>query len=167
MSNTASVGNPKQRPGCSPIAVLIVGALALAFAALLGPRLVGVLLALAAPPDPPVLGDTALVLESHENLAHGFDEWIYVSPHNVCEVVRYYHRQNGQCPLVPPQCEISTTENTPTGQDVAYCFGDVEFSIFAMRWRFRITGGDVLTGSTKFHLSRVISWTGSLPAEAP
>ena len=165
MSNTANAGNPDRRQGCSPLIVLIAGALALLFAALVGPRLIGVLLALAAPPEPPLPDEIPLTLESHQNLTHGVDEWVYVAGQNVCEIVNFYERQDGQCPIVPPQCaEASASDLTMPDEDAAFCYGDVEFSVFAMRWRFRVASDDVADRSTRFHLMRVVSWTGSLPA---
>jgi len=167
LSNTPSAGNPEERQGCSPVVVLIAGVLALVFAVLVGPRSIGILLALAAPPDPPLPDDTDLALVSHENLAHGVDEWVYTTGQEVCAVVRFYYERDGQCPIVPSQCSLSPDDNDQDDASSAFCHGDVDFSIFSARWRFRVFPDDILTGTMRFRLSRVVSWTGSFPAETP
>jgi hypothetical protein len=139
--------------------VLVAGALALAFAVSVGPQVVGALSAMTAPPPPPL--PVGVVQITHENLAHGVDNWTYDIEQDVCQLVTFYQDQGGECPVLPPHC-TQTGESSPADRDAAICTGDVQFSIFAMRWQMSVPRDTIMTDAeTRFRLSRVVSWSGS------
>lgn len=154
--NTASAGSPKH--GCAPWVVLVAGIVALVVAVLVGPRAVGILSAVVAPPPPPL--PVGVVELSHENLAHGVDNWTYEIDRDVCHLVTFYRQQGGECPVSPPQCTQSD-EPLPVDRDDAICSGVVMFSIFAMRWQMNVPREAVMSDDhTRFRLSRAVSWSG-------
>ncbi len=166
--NTTNDGSPSvsqvpPRRGL-PLGLGLVGAgVALLVAILFGPRLVGLLFAIASPPMPPL--PEAVTALSHEELAYGVDRWTYSTEGNICELVTFYESHEGQCPVLPPSCQAETPIVNP--DLLARCHGDVEFAAFLMRWRLEIPHRGGHTSTLRFELSRQISWTGTLPPEAP
>ena len=163
--STANAGSPKdpgerQRRGFPLGLALIAGGVVLGLAILIGPRVAGIFLGIVAPPTPPVPLNSNQI--SYTSESYGIDRWRYQSDDDLCQLVSYYQSQADQCPVIPPECGGS---NKPDPDYLAACYGDTEFSIFAMRWGFSIpyrsTGGQGL----QFDVSRDVSWLGGLPPE--
>jgi len=148
--------------------LLILLAVVLVLALVIGTQIVGVLVAIVAPPEPPVpAGAKQLSYASQEQ---SIDEWVYASTANACEIVNFYRENGGICIVDPVWCfdDQNVSPRAGTGwQPVATCSADVTFSIFAMRWRAKISGGHDDSGQTEVQLSREISWSGGLPPENP
>jgi hypothetical protein len=138
--------------------VMAASALTLLIAALIGPRLAGVLIAVLAPPEPPV--PEAVTLLSHKNLAYGVDDWVYETTQDACQLVTFFEAEGAQCPVRPPSCGGSVDDDF-----IARCFADVAFSSFVMRWRFELPLRSVGGGALRFTLGREVSWLGALPPE--
>ncbi len=164
--NTANGGSPDdqdERQGM-PWGWLALGILALALAALIGPPVIGVLFALMVPPEPPVPEGARLLNYTSE--AYGADTWTYDTDQDVCQLGQFFQQQGGQCPVLPSRCAADGTQSQSEDY-IAQCYGDIEFSIFALRWQFEIPVRTIQRQRTEFSLSREVFWTGDLPPEAP
>ncbi len=140
---------------------LIIAVLVLVFSVVVGPRAVGVLYALAAPPDAPV--PDGLNRVSHTSETHGVDSWVYNSNSvNACEVVQFYQGLGGTCQLEPGWCNEGDSNVTELyTQPVATCSGSSAFSIFSMRWQAEIVAGYRGQAYSQVDVSRSIFWTGA------
>lgn len=146
---------------------LVVAGLVLLLGILIGPRAIGVLYALASPPDAPVpdgLNRVSLTSESH-----GVDAWVYNSNTvNACVIVRFYQDAGGDCIIEPGWCGPNDSNSTALyTQPVATCTGVSEFSIFQMRWQAEIAAGDRGQPYSQVDISRSIFWTGGPEDENP
>ena len=167
--NTANAGSPNPEHESQPqqglplgIALIAAG-VALLFAILVGPRLVGLLSAILSPPLPPIPADVIEV--SYEELAYGIDNWTYQTDSNICDLIAFYESNEGQCPVLPPTCQSGDPQVDQ--EYLALCTGDIAFAAFMMRWRLEIPHRSSNSTSLNFHLSRQISWAGELPPETP
>lgn len=162
--NAGSPNNPEEATGGIPWLALLLGVAALVFIALTGPRLVGILFAIMAPPEPPVPAGVRML--SYNRQAWGTDTWGYDTQADLCEVIAFYRDQGGVCPVLPPRC----APDSGAGQSsdfVAVCTADMEFSIFALRWRFEVPLRSAPGPRVRFDLAREIFWTGALPPQRP
>jgi hypothetical protein len=153
-SNTNKFGNP------SSLLTLVAGMVLIALSVFAGIQVIGVLYGIIFPAEPP-LPQSITQLE-HSSEAYGVDEWVYSTPIDACEIVRFYDSW-GRCVFAPGMCrgrfkqdEIIITQ----GDNVAQCTGEINFSIFAMRWRSIIATGYKNGDATRFRLSREVFWTG-------
>jgi hypothetical protein len=146
------------------LAALLAGLVAIIFIALIGPRLVGILFAIMAPPEPPVPGNIRLLGYSRE--AYGTDTWQYDTQADVCELVTFYLAQGGICPVIPPRCALNSS-SSQSDDFIAQCSGDIDFSIFAMRWGFDVPVRSAPGPDLRFQVTRKIFWTGDLPPQQP
>ncbi|MBZ0299234.1 MAG: hypothetical protein K8J31_05830 [Anaerolineae bacterium] len=170
--STASAGSPndpEHEPEESgvPWVALLLGVVALIVVALIGPRLIGVLLAVISPPEPPLPPDVHLLDYSRET--YGDDTWIYGTEQDTCDLVAFFRQQGALCPLVPLRCaqgEQERVQSQDTKDLVALCEANVEFSIFAMHWRFEVPLRSAPGPMLEFTLSRRVFWTGLLPPES-
>ncbi len=165
--NTANAGSPnepEQPAGGIPWLALLLGLIALIFIALTGPRLVGILFAMMAPPEPPVPENVRLL--SYNRQSYGIDTWEYDTEADVCQVITFYREQGAVCPVMPPRCAPDSNPEQSVDH-IAICNGDVEFSIFAMRWRFSVPLRTVPGPRLRFEVAREIYWTGDLPPQQP
>lgn len=142
---------------------LILASLAVALGAafFVGVQVFGILFAILFPPMPPVLADANLV--SSTNHDYGVDDWVYETDINACDVAAFYLEAGGTCRFPPATCSDITFVIPQTNQHIARCIGDMEFSLFAMRWRALIATGDQSGAPTIFRISREIFWTGEIP----
>jgi hypothetical protein len=161
--NAGSPNDSEQPTGDIPWLALLMGLIAVIFVALIGPRLVGILFAIMAPPEPPVPGSVRLLGYSRE--VYGTDTWRYDTQADVCELVTFYLEQGGVCPVMPPRCAPDSSSD-PSEEYIAMCSGDRDFSIFAMRWRFTVPLRTA-PARLQFELAREIFWTGDLPPPQP
>jgi hypothetical protein len=129
-------------------------------ALLVGPRVVGVLLGIVAPPVPPLPQNVSELAYTSE--AHGVDHWVYRSDDDFCHLVEFYQTRATTCPVIPRECGGSGTTHPDL---LAACYGDVDFSIFAMRWTFEVPVRTVGGQGLRFELARDVSWLGALPPE--
>jgi hypothetical protein len=162
-----SAGSPDEQSWKFPW-LLILLAVILVLALVIGTQVIGVLVAILAPPEPPVPADAQQL--SHSSQEQGVDEWVYGSDTNACEIVNFYRENNGVCVVDPVWCfdDQNLAPRAGSGwQPVATCSADVTFSIFVMRWYAEISAGHADGGQTHIELSREISWSGSLPPENP
>ncbi|MAS34638.1 MAG: hypothetical protein CL610_11570 [Anaerolineaceae bacterium] len=164
--STVNAGNPNdpetEPTGGIPWVALLLGGLALIFVVLVGPRVVGVLFGIMAPPEPPVPPNARLLTYSRE--AYGVDVWTYDTTQDICDLVLFFKEQGGDCPIFPPRCATKTDSVPQSSPDlIAQCVGDMEFSVFAMRWQFAIPVRSISPQRPRFDLSREIFWTGDLP----
>lgn len=162
-----SAGSPDDTGQKFPWPLIFLAA-ALILSLVIGAQIIGVLVAILAPPDPPLPADARQL--SHSSREQGIDEWVYSSAANACEIVKFYRTNGGVCEVDPVWCFDSQNLAPRAGsgwQPVATCMADTTFSIFAMRWRARISAGHAEGGQTQVELSREISWSGGLPPENP
>ena len=162
---------PEARP--VPRKLIVIGLLALVFAAFVGTQVLGVLMAILLPPPPPTPPN--LIEATHSSAAYGVDEWLYETTASPCEVVRFYQEQEqsqpdeGTCSIAPLWCgddrssDQSLSGAQTEGQHVARCQGITRFSLFAMRWQAIISTADTPDYQTEFRLVREIFWTGDVP----
>ena len=157
--------DPQQRT--VPWRIIVLAAVALLLAVVIGTQVLGVLYVIVFPPAPPLPGDVTLM--SHINTDYGVDEWLYDSRQSACDVLTYYVNSGGACRMAPFQCsdtrtdDPSTTGSTTPGQNVARCVGESKVSIFAMRWQAIIATGPSADVPTEFRIVREIYWTGQVP----
>ncbi len=162
-----SAGSPDESSRKFPWLLVLLGVI-LVLALVIGTQVIGVLVAILSPPEPPL--PTGAQQLSHVSVEHGIDEWVYGSDMNACEVVSFYYENDGICVVEPVWCFDDQKLAPRAGggwQPVATCSADMTFSIFAMRWRAIISAGHADGGQTHVELSREISWSGALPPENP
>ena len=166
--STANAGNPNdpepEEQGPIPWVALALALVALVVVAVFGPRLIGILFAVMAPPEPPVPGGVRLL--AYNRQVYGVDRWTYDIDQDVCQLVTFYQDQGGQCPVMPPRCLTEGQDASSLQQSndyVAVCSGETKFSIFAMRWRFTVPVKSIGSSRVQFDLNRGVSWTGDLP----
>jgi hypothetical protein len=143
-------------------------AVGLGLALRIGTQVIGVLVAIVSPPEPPL--PTGAQQLSHSSQEHGIDEWVYSSDTNACEVIKFYRENDGVCEVDPVWCfdDQNLAPRPGSGwQPVATCSADSTFSIFAMRWQAKISAGYAEGGQTHVEISREISWSGGLPPQNP
>ncbi len=172
--NTANNGSPKPPVDRTdetalpqrrlPWGYLIFGMLGVALAIYVLTQVLGVLYGIVFPPMPP-LPDVDLIELRHESDVYGVDEWLYGTQADACRVLRYYQSQGATCTYNQDVCDQIDASPEVAGQNVGRCVGEVEFSIFAMRWEANIAGGYVQDSPTQFSLKREVFWTGSIPPE--
>ena len=132
------------------------------FAMVAGPRIVGALSVLVAPPLPPLPPSAEQI--AHENLAHGVDRWTYDSDLNVCELAVYYENAGGQCPVRPPICGGGPES---TSDVLLSCEAIAELPVFSMRWLVEVPEETGTTAPAHFDILRVVSWSGTVTADQP
>lgn len=158
-----NAGNRSSRAGYWILGIaLVIAVLAIIFGIVVGPRAVGVLYALSAPPDAPVPRGMQLLSQDDEVEVHGVDSRVYGS-HNlsVCEVVEYYREMDGRCRVEPDWCVEGAANTTERySEPVAQCSGDMDFSIFTMRWSASVSAGDRQGQYAIVDVTRRIFWTG-------
>ncbi len=158
--NAGSPNSPEEQSGI-PWLALLFGVIALIFVVLVGPGLAGALFAIMAPPEPPTPPGSRLLSYSAET--YGVDTWTYDTGQDTCDLIAFFREQGGQCPIAPARCASAAADDGEAAQSddfVATCTGDLEFSIFAMRWRFEVPVRSAPGPLTQFDLSRQIFWTG-------
>lgn len=163
-----SAGSPDEESGWGFSWLLILLAIILILALVIGTQVIGVLVAILAPPGPPLPAGAQQM--SHINREQGIDEWVYSSRGNACEIVDFYRENDGICEVNVGWCfdEQNLAPRAGSGwQPIATCSADVKFSIFAMRWRAKVSAGHAESGQTHIELFREISWSGGLPPENP
>jgi hypothetical protein len=152
--DTSSTGSPKDqvvtaREGARlPWLILIVGIVGLLLALYIGSQVLGVLVGILFPPNPPLPPNVAQV--SHQSTEHGVDEWVYASDVVAPDaIIDYYEAAGADCETIP-------TAN----QQITTCSGEKTFSIFAMRWDAVISAN---AEGSELRLSREVFWTGAIP----
>lgn len=150
-----------------PRLTLLLIAVVIMLAFLIGTQIIGVLYGIVFPPKPPLPPFAREV--RHTAGEYGVDEWVYWSSDNACQTLQFYRRYAETCTVAPMNCDASgmVLGETPRSQHVGRCTGTITFSIFAMRWSANIATGDTNANETLFSLSRDISWTGVLPPPLP
>jgi hypothetical protein len=142
--------------GVPVLGALLAGLVAVIFVALIGPRLVGILFAIIAPPEPPVPANVRLLGYSRE--VYGTDTWRYDTGADVCELVTFYMEQGGICPVMPPRCSADSSGGQ-SDDFIAQCSGEMDFSIFSMRWGFNVPVRTAPGNTLRFEVTREIFWT--------
>ncbi len=143
-----------------PWLIVLLGILALLLAVFVATQVIGVLYAIVFPANAPLPPD--ITESSHKNLAYGVDEWIYITDAEVCDIMAFYQEQADDCLINSIFCGDENPEIPMPGQHIGRCSGEVEFSIFAMRWEVIISTGDTRE-NTQFLLAREVFWTGAVP----
>jgi hypothetical protein len=144
---------PKKFRGV-PWAAVILGALALLLALVVGREAVGVLFGVVNPPLPPLPAGLREI--SHRNEAYGVDTWRYVSADEACAVVETFSAEGAACFLnvLPCDARMSQSRNV----SVARCQGVLEFSIFRMVWSALIFATGSEAKSSEVEVRRQIQW---------
>jgi hypothetical protein len=149
-----------------PRLVLLLGVVALILAVFIGSQVLGVLFGIVFPEKPPLPPNVREI--SHESTSYGVDSWFYGSDEDACAVLVYYQGQATKCTVAPFGCGSDMVlQTTRSGQHVALCSGEKDFSIFMMTWDVNIATGDELTGQTQFRLDRKVYWAGNKPRPTP
>jgi hypothetical protein len=157
--------DPHQRT--VPWRIIVLGAVVLILAVIIGTQVLGVLYVIVFPPAPPLPGDVTLL--SHTNTDYGVDEWLYDSRQSTCDVLTYYVNSGGECRIAPFECGDTKSDNPDItgannpGQNIARCVGESKISIFAMRWQAIIATGPSNDVPTEFRITREIFWSGEVP----
>lgn len=151
-----------------PLKVILILALALLLALVVGLQVIGVLYAILFPPSPPV--PAAAQLQEHINSAYGTDEWLYTIDQPACEVTLYFETQApGSCQVSLGACESGATapDTMAVGvpQNIARCASESRFSLFALRWEAIIATDPDNTAATLFRVQREVFWTGAVPPQ--
>jgi hypothetical protein len=171
MTSTGSPDSPEGAPRDIVVSwrLLIIGAVAVILAIVIGTQVIGVLYSILFPPGPPLPQDMKLI--SHQNIDYGVDEWIYGTDEDACKIVAFYQNAGGQCRVSPVSCGPASSSDggdggIPTiGENVGRCVGQSQFSIFALKWEAIIGTGYTSDGRTQFRLRREVYWTGSVPKD--
>jgi hypothetical protein len=163
LSNIPSAGSRdsgRQRRGWLPL-ILAVAAVGLAL--YVGTQVIGVLYSILSPPLPP-LPDNVIEME-HTSEAHGVDTWQYATAQDACSLTRFYESNGGTCIYAPDRCEDAFIDlrSVRQGDNVSQCSGEMNFSIFALRWEAVIATGYEEETPTHYKLSREVFWTGAVP----
>ncbi len=138
---------------------LIVIAVALGVAAVLGFQLMGILYAMLFPPNVTLPPDVTEL--EHENFTYGADRWVYGTSMNGCMLVEYFQSNGAICEVASGFCGgVDTEVNSPNIQELATCSGDETFSIFGMRWQATISAHYSSEPITRFELTRDVLWFG-------
>lgn len=153
MSASDAPETPKERRGVLWAAV-ILSALALILAVVVGKEAVGVLFGVINPPLPPL--PPGLREISHQNEAYGVDTWRYASADSACRLVEAFEADGTTCLLnvLPCDARMSQARNV----SVARCQGVVEFSIFRMTWSALVFAMGMEAESSEVEVRRQIQW---------
>ena len=147
-----------------PVRLLVLGAIALILALVIGTQVLGVLYVIVFPPAPPLPTDVTLV--SHTSSAHGVDEWLYTTTQSACDVVKFYIDNGAVCRIAPtcddqnPDTGLPSPSVENASQNVARCVGQARISIFSMRWQLIVAVSHDPDIVTEFRLVRDVFWTG-------
>lgn len=132
---------------------------------IIGIQAFGILYSIVFPPLPPLPNNVTEV--RHDNIAYGVDDWLYHSSSDACDIVQFYEDAGGTCRVVANQCvngEAVTSSTSRSSQQVAFCTGDVTFSLFAYRWEANIAASSRYDDTqAEFNLLREVFWTGAVP----
>lgn len=152
-----------------PIRVLVMGAVAVILAVVIGSQVIGVLYAIFFPPVAPLPEQSTLV--THTSADYGVDDWLYTSTMPACDIVRFYIENGTQCRVAPLWCtgegESSAVIPHERNQNIGRCEATQTFSIFALRYEVIIATGATLDEVSQFRLNREIYWTGAVPPYNP
>jgi hypothetical protein len=170
LSNTTKTGTPNegqvQKQQIS-IRVIVWSILAFALAIFVATQVIGVLYAILFPPDGPALPLNVAEI-SHRSEAYGVDYWVYGTDQNACEVMMFFAAQSETCQTLPVMCSgpdgVMLAESSPA-QQVGSCTGDMDFSIFRLRWEVRVSSHHLTGGTTHFTVLREVLWQGTHAAE--
>jgi hypothetical protein len=171
LSNTTKNGTPNPPTAAArPVSlrVLLWSILTLILALFVATQVIGVLYAIIFPPNGPALplGITQL---SHRNDSPGVDYWEYGTEQNACELLSFFAAQGGTCQNAPFTCggtDGVVMANSSPAQQVGRCTGEMDFSIFTLRWRVGISTFHYTGGTTHFSLMREVYWLGQRPIES-
>lgn len=171
MSSTGSPANPngpEQAPveatdadavseddGRFPWALLAGLGVVLVIVLVFGFRLMGALLVVLFPPNPPLPAN--VIEQAHQHLTHGVDQWVYTVMADGETVLNFYREQGGECITVRlPQSDIVGAPERLGWR----CRVQEPYAAFAWRWQ-----ADVLPQRdlTTLRLTRTIYWDGELP----
>lgn len=150
-------------PRWQTLPFLIVIAVALGVAAIVGFQLISILYAIIFLPDAPLPPDVTEI--EHENFTYGSDRWVYGSSMDGCLLIDFYVNSDGTCVVAPGVCGGNGfATSSLNAQQVGTCDGEQAFSIFGMRWQVSISSGYSVEPITRFELTRDVLWFG-LPSE--
>lgn len=175
----SSIGNPNQEASAPVVAteparqigrsrpslLTIFGAVALfGLGLFFASQFIGVLYGLVFIPDPPLPPNSDQA--NHSSEGYGFDEWLYHSSDDACQVARYFASNGGRCTYAPAVCDAGFLRDvTGTSDQIARCVGEQEFSIFAMRWTAEVLTSRSADIISQFRLNREVFWSGTLPPD--
>jgi len=151
------------------VSILILGAVAVLLAVVIGSQVIGVLYAIFFPPVTPLPEQVTLV--SHTSADYGVDDWLYSSTDPACDIVRFYQDNGAQCRVAPLYCtgegQASVVVPNERTQNVGRCEVTQTFSIFALRYEVIVATGSNSDQASQFRLNREIYWTGAVPPYNP
>jgi hypothetical protein len=164
MTNTGTPNQESAPKQYVSLRALIWSVFAVVLALFVATQVIGVLYSILFPPDGPVLPANILEI-SHQLEAPGVDYWVYGTEQNSCEVMDFFRTQPGAtCRFVPYACGgpdgRSFAQSTPA-QQVGNCSGEMNFSIFSLRWTVNVSAHHYTDGSTHFSLLREVQWFGA------
>lgn len=146
---------------------IALAAILIVIAILVGVQILGVLYGLLFPPGPPVPESFSLLQSTSPS--YGVDDWLYASSDDACRVVRDYERAGATCTVAPGVCDAGFVqlEEPRAGSNIARCYGEFHWSIFAQRYSANIAGGYGEDQPTRVRVEREIFWTGVIPQAVP
>ncbi|MCU0511700.1 MAG: hypothetical protein MUE40_03925 [Anaerolineae bacterium] len=148
----------------SPSALFLVGSgVLVALAAVLVMQALPILYGIFFPPSPPIPAGSVQL--THRNRSYGVDEWTYQVDTRACEVVTFFQSSGGTCPGAYQCAGIPAEEPLAVGQHVAECTGQIDFSIFTLRWIATVASAMEDGRASTFQVSREIFWGGQIPPD--
>lgn len=168
-SDKVSAVAPSSEKRGVPLHVILLGAVALVLAVIIGSQVMGVLYAIFFPPAVPL--PEQVTLQNHTTADYGVDDWLYSSSMPACDIVAFYIANDAQCRVAPLWCtsEGDVTASIPSArnQNIARCETTQTFSIFALRYEVIVATGATADEVSQFRVNREIYWTGAVPPYNP
>ncbi len=145
-----------------PVLLLVLTGAALPLALFVATQVLGVLVGIVSPPDPPLPEGAERI--SANSPAYGVDDRVYSVPEGACAVLDYYLAQGASCRVGPLQCGTGGGTLAGGGAMVARCYGTAPFSIFDQGYEVIISRAQQGGANTELRLIREVYWLGSAPA---
>ena len=141
--------------------MLALAGAALLLALFVATQVLGVLVGIVSPPDPPLPEGAERI--SASSPAYGVDDRVYNVPEGACVVLDYYIAQGASCRVGPLQCGTGGGTLAGGGAMVARCYGTAPFSIFDQGYEVIISRAQQGGANTELRLIREVYWLGSAP----
>jgi hypothetical protein len=127
-------------PSTGPVLLLVIAAVLVIAALVIGVPVIGALYALVAPPEPPLPSGQTLMRSWVHSGGAGIEERLYGSTGDPCALLAFYETR-GVCTLNVPEACAAQDAPALSRVEIAVCTGSALYSGFAQRWRAVIAAG--------------------------